>query len=148
MATPAISNQLKVVVRIINIGPGPFGFHEKTNVSEIGSKKRVVGAPAPGRSTRVPLYFDLLLVGVKLVLVIDIPSESYPELIDEVDAGLELDITLAEKIVTATLKVAYKLSCAAQRLLELRLLGYRTLIPVGSWHLALFIMPVNFNADA
>ena len=64
MAVPAVPNELKVVVGIVEVRTGSLCLNEESNVAEIRREKCVIGAPPASCATGITLNLDFLLVRV------------------------------------------------------------------------------------
>ena len=91
LAIPAVADQLKVVLLRSDFNEGFLCFDEEPDIVKIGRKiESIVGSALTASHCDAPLDFDFLLVGVGLLVVVHIPAEGNPELVNEVFARFRL----------------------------------------------------------
>src|SRR6267143_422255 len=110
MAVPAVPNRLEVVICCGYVAVRLLRLNIESRIAEVRSQvEAVIGMALHGTNGHGSFDFHLLFVRIRLLIVVYIPSERNPELVDEVFAYLRFLILRREIPPLVCFKGRYKL---------------------------------------
>ncbi len=118
LVVPAVANCLKVEGGIVSSGMWFLCFNVKAHIPEVGRQKSIVHtfSKLARGDTALDLYFLFIRIG--LLLVIDVPTERNPKLVDEIETGLRFGISRQEVTLFVLLENGNKFFDAGEGFIE------------------------------